>query len=149
MNRIDIEDQVLDTLRRTALRGSRRAIGPDEPLGDLGVGLDSLALIDFATAIEKRFQIQLPDDLWVERGRLTLGCLSDWMHQSVSSSTLTVAEAWQPPAAQQYAQKKAHPPKPHPPPDRPVGISANLAGGWPARSVLFISMKSCIFWNAC
>ncbi len=100
MDKTHIEELVLDTLRRTALSGSHRAIGPDEPLGELGVGLDSLALIEFATAIEKRFQVQLPDEMWVERGQLSLGRLSDWIHQSISPSLLAGADTLQPTPAQ-------------------------------------------------
>lgn len=100
MNRTEIEAQLLDTLRRTALNGSRRAVGPNEPLGELGVGLDSLALIEFATAVEKRFRVQLPDEMWVERGQLSLGRLSEWLHQSISPSTFAEADKLQPPPVQ-------------------------------------------------
>ncbi|NLP11741.1 acyl carrier protein [bacterium] len=103
---MEIETEVLDILRRTALSGSRRPVGPDEPLGELGVGLDSLALIEFATAIEKRFQIQLPDEMWVERSQLSLGRLSDWIHQSISPSTIAGWEALQPPPVQPDAAEK-------------------------------------------
>ncbi len=106
MDKTEIEDLVLDTLRRTALSGSRRAVGPDEPLGELGLGLDSLALIEFATAVEKRFQVQLPDEMWVDRGQLSLGRLSDWIHQSISPSIFAGADALQASPAQPDAAEK-------------------------------------------
>lgn len=109
MDRTQIIDLVLDTLRRTALSGSCRAISPDEPLGELGVGLDSLALIEFATAVEKRFQVQLPDEMWVERGQLSLGRLSDWLCQSISPSILAEAGVLQPPPVQPDGGEKNTP----------------------------------------
>ncbi len=71
-DKTEIEDLVLETLRRPALSGSCRTVGSDGPLGELGLGLDSLALSEFATAIEKRFQVQQPDEMWVDRGQLSL-----------------------------------------------------------------------------
>lgn len=109
MIKTEIEDLVLDTLRRTALSGSRRTVGLDEPLGELGLGLDSLALIEFATAIEKRFQVQLPDEMWMDRGQLSLRRLSDWIHQSISSSRLAGAEALRASPAQPDTAEKNTP----------------------------------------
>lgn len=77
MKREELEAQVIHILRRSALSGSDRQIDLLEPLGSLGVGLDSLALIEFATALEKHFQLLLPDSIWSDGGQLTLARFTD------------------------------------------------------------------------
>lgn len=72
MSRDQIQQDVIRILRQTSLAGSDRDIGLHEPLGELGLGLDSLALVEFATALEKRFQVELPDQIWTDRGQLAV-----------------------------------------------------------------------------
>jgi acyl carrier protein/GNAT superfamily N-acetyltransferase len=67
-----IEQEVIQILRQTSLAGSDREINMQDPIGDLGLGLDSLALVEFVTALEKRFQMEMPDDIWSEKGQLTV-----------------------------------------------------------------------------
>jgi GNAT superfamily N-acetyltransferase/acyl carrier protein len=75
MTRTDAEQAVIGILRRTALSGSDRLVALDQPLGELG--LDSLAMVSFLTALERDFGVALEDVIWVERGRLTLGYVVD------------------------------------------------------------------------
>ena len=77
MNRDLIEQKVERILRATALSGSDREISLADPFGELGLGLDSLALVQFVTALEKEFQVPMPDDLWTARGQLTLNHFVD------------------------------------------------------------------------
>ena len=55
----------------------RREIPLDQPLGELGVGLDSLALVNLLTAVEAAFQVELSDDIWTERGPLSVNDLAE------------------------------------------------------------------------
>jgi len=71
MNRSHIEQEVARILRAASLSGSDREISLADPIGELGLGLDSLALVEFVTALEKEFQIPMPDDIWTARGQLT------------------------------------------------------------------------------
>ena len=65
--------QQLDTiLRETVLDGSDRDIVSGESLGEDGIGLDSLGLVQFLTAIEKEFNAQIPVDVWSRVDQLTL-----------------------------------------------------------------------------
>jgi acyl carrier protein/GNAT superfamily N-acetyltransferase len=72
MNALKIEAEVTSTLRDDVLGGSDRELDPSVPMGELGLGLDSLALVEFVTALENQYGIQFPEEFWVERGQLTL-----------------------------------------------------------------------------
>jgi acyl carrier protein/GNAT superfamily N-acetyltransferase len=82
----EIEAGVISTLRRCALGGSDRAVQTSDQLGELGLGLDSLSLVEFVTALENQYAIQFPDDFWVERGHLTLRDFIDVIVESDRSS---------------------------------------------------------------
>jgi acyl carrier protein/GNAT superfamily N-acetyltransferase len=77
MNRTDVEKQLVDVLRRSSLSGSDREIDLGDPLGEQGLGLDSLALVEFVTAVENRFQVELPDEIWTERDKLSIRHCAD------------------------------------------------------------------------
>ncbi len=72
MNPDEISSEVVRILRHSALAGSQREIQLDEPLGEQGLGLDSLPLLEFVLALEKSFGIDLPDAIWARRQQLTL-----------------------------------------------------------------------------
>lgn len=63
---------VIKVLRDSALLGRDRDINTHERLGELGLGLDSLALLQFVLALEKRFGVVIPESIWTERGQLTV-----------------------------------------------------------------------------
>ncbi len=86
MNRSGIEDRVMALLRKKALAESRRDIDPSLPLGEQGLGLDSLALVEFITALENDFAIEFPESAWIGRERLSLGKLIDLVADSAKSS---------------------------------------------------------------
>jgi acyl carrier protein/GNAT superfamily N-acetyltransferase len=71
------QEEILRTLREEVLLGSERSIPLDVPLGELGLGLDSLGLVKLLTAVEATFAIDLPDDIWIARGPLSLADLAD------------------------------------------------------------------------
>jgi acyl carrier protein/GNAT superfamily N-acetyltransferase len=71
------QQEILRILREEVLLGSQRSIPLDAPLGELGLGLDSLGLVKLLTAVEATFGIDLPDDIWIARGPLSLADLSD------------------------------------------------------------------------
>jgi acyl carrier protein/GNAT superfamily N-acetyltransferase len=71
------QDEILRIVREELLFGSERPIPLDAPLGDLGVGLDSLALVKLLTAVEGTFGVDVPDDVWTARGPLSVDVLAD------------------------------------------------------------------------
>jgi acyl carrier protein/GNAT superfamily N-acetyltransferase len=80
------EDELVQILRAGVLSGSDRDIPVDHPVGHLGLGLDSLALVEFVTALEKRYQIVLPDSLWIEAGQLTIRRLADFVDATLPAA---------------------------------------------------------------
>jgi acyl carrier protein/GNAT superfamily N-acetyltransferase len=71
------EQEIARIIRDELLLGSGREIPFDEPLGELGIGLDSLALVNLLTAVEAAFEVELSDDIWTERGPLSVHDLAD------------------------------------------------------------------------
>jgi acyl carrier protein/GNAT superfamily N-acetyltransferase len=69
--------EILRIVREELLFGSERSIPLDAPLGELGVGLDSLALVRLLTAVEATFGIDVPDDVWTARGPLSVDDLAE------------------------------------------------------------------------
>lgn len=67
----EVRNEVLRILRLCVLGGSTREIAMDEPMGAQGLGLDSLALVEFVAAVEKSFQVEIPDSIWTDRGALS------------------------------------------------------------------------------
>jgi len=83
VNRANLEKEVISVLRHVALSGSDREVRITDPLGEFGLGLDSLALIGFITALENRFGIEIPETVWVDRGQLNLRDLVELISESV------------------------------------------------------------------
>jgi acyl carrier protein/GNAT superfamily N-acetyltransferase len=71
------EQEIARIIRDELLLGSERAIPFDEPLGELGIGLDSLALVNLLTAVEAAFGVELSDEIWTARGPLSVNDLAD------------------------------------------------------------------------
>ena len=76
MNREDVEREIVSIVRDGLLFGSQRPIPPDAPLGER-LGLDSLALVGLVTAVEQRFGVELPDDIWASPRPLSVRDLSE------------------------------------------------------------------------
>lgn len=74
---VTVEREIARIIRDELLLGSEREIPLDQPLGELGVGLDSLALVNLLTAVEAAFQVELSDDIWTERGPLSVNDLAE------------------------------------------------------------------------
>jgi acyl carrier protein/GNAT superfamily N-acetyltransferase len=74
---VGAEQEIARIIRDELLFGSGREIPFDQPLGELGVGLDSLALVNLLSAVEAAFGVELSDDIWTERGPLSLDDLAD------------------------------------------------------------------------
>jgi acyl carrier protein/GNAT superfamily N-acetyltransferase len=77
LSRETAEHEIAQIIRDELLLGSERAIPFDEPLGELGVGLDSLALVNLLTAVEAAFGVELSDDIWIAREPLSVSGLAD------------------------------------------------------------------------
>ncbi len=83
MRRAEIQQSLIELLRTCALSGSDRPVDPTIPLGGLGIGLDSLAMVQFLTAVESNYKIELPDDLWVTRESLSIDTfVEEILHQT-------------------------------------------------------------------
>src|SRR5262245_63199346 len=76
-------------VRDELLLGSEREIPVDQPLGELGVGLDSLALVNLLTAVEAAFGVELSDDIWTERGPLSVNDLAEIVRGTKPGSAST------------------------------------------------------------
>ena len=72
-----IEREIAGIVRTELLLGSEREIPLDQPLGESGLGLDSLALVNLLTAIEASFGVELSDEIWTARGPLSVEDLAD------------------------------------------------------------------------
>ena len=77
MSREAVEQEITRVVRDELFLGSERPIPLDAALGELGVGLDSLALVNLLAAVEDVFAVDLPDDVWTARGPLSLNDLVD------------------------------------------------------------------------
>jgi acyl carrier protein/GNAT superfamily N-acetyltransferase len=93
VNRLEVERAVVETVRRGVLLGSEREYSLEQPLGDQGLGLDSLALVGVVTQLEKTFSVVFPESFWSERPQLTLGRLADTLLAAGAES----AESLRPP----------------------------------------------------
>ena len=71
------EQEIARIVRDELLLSSEREIPLDEPLGELGIGLDSLALVNLLTAVEAAFGVELSDDTWTARGPLSVHDLAE------------------------------------------------------------------------
>ena len=87
MSRDAAQEEILRLVREELLFGSERPIPVDEPLGELGVGLDSLALVKLLTAVEGSFGVDVPDDVWTARGPLTVGDLAEIVAEAPARDT--------------------------------------------------------------
>lgn len=77
MNRAAVEQRVLQLLRDSALNGSTRALDIDEPMGEAGLGLDSLSLVQFLMSLETTYSVQLPVDFWADAAQRSLRHCAD------------------------------------------------------------------------
>lgn len=82
----EFSDQIVEILRRDILRGSTRTIDHATSLGEGGVGLDSLSLVELVAALEKHFDTTIPDDIWIDRGQLTVDGLADVIRQQLGEA---------------------------------------------------------------
>jgi acyl carrier protein/GNAT superfamily N-acetyltransferase len=80
------EREIARIVRDELLLGSERQIPLDQPLGELGVGLDSLGLVNLLTAIENEFGVELSDEIWTERGPLSVNELADIVRSATDSA---------------------------------------------------------------
>ncbi len=92
VEREQIKAEITRLLRRRALAGSGREIPLDAPLGETGLGLDSLAMVEFITALEKTFEVEFLENIWVEREKFTPGNFVE-MILSLRPAKMTLSQA--------------------------------------------------------
>jgi acyl carrier protein/GNAT superfamily N-acetyltransferase len=79
---VDFEEEIARIIRDELLLGSERAIPFDEPLGELGIGLDSLALVNLLSGVEAAFGVELDDGIWTEREPLSVNDLAEILRRT-------------------------------------------------------------------
>jgi acyl carrier protein len=77
LTREQVAERLADVLRAAVLDGSDRDITSGAPLGENGLGLDSLALVEFLAAVEKEFGAKIPVSVWSRIDRLTLDACAE------------------------------------------------------------------------
>ena len=76
---------VLDDLRtlleelRPTLKGSH--LPEDAPLGEGGIGLDSLTFLSFLVKVEQHFSVQIEDDHWNRNKMTTLSDIAEYVNR--------------------------------------------------------------------
>jgi ribosomal protein S18 acetylase RimI-like enzyme len=115
------QEEILRLVREELLFGSERPIPVDEPLGELGVGLDSLALVKLLTAVEGSFGVDVPDDVWTARGPLTVADLAEIVADAPARETA----AEEPTLVRGRMERAEH----------------ALAGGGPARRAAWAAVR--------
>jgi acyl carrier protein len=91
VSRASIEQEIRRIVRDELLFGSDRPIARDQALGEVGIGLDSLALVSLLSAVENSFGVELSDDIWTARGPLTLEDLVDVVHRTPAATGATAS----------------------------------------------------------
>jgi acyl carrier protein/GNAT superfamily N-acetyltransferase len=87
----EVQGEIVSILRRCTLGGRAGKIPIDEPLGHGELGFDSLALVEFVSAIETRFGVELPDTIWRNRDEISVRRLVELV--SVTQPVMPRSEA--------------------------------------------------------
>ena len=75
--KVEIDREIIVLLRKRMLLEDSHDICISKPLGSLGLGLDSLAMVHLISKIENHFEIQIPETVWPGLSQLTLANLSE------------------------------------------------------------------------
>lgn len=70
-----IEAGVLRVLRQVVPAAALRELPFDQPLVSLGLTIDSLAMVQLITGLEKTFKVEFPEEIWTTQGQLRLADL--------------------------------------------------------------------------
>ena len=93
MNRAEVERAVIDLLCSFHVAGAEAKTRTDYPLGRSGFGFDSLTLVQFVTAVENCFELELPDLIWRESGQISVLKLVDIILETQQAPTLPPASS--------------------------------------------------------
>ncbi len=72
MNELEVENTLRDLIRRVSPRPVEGDILREQPLGETGVGLDSISRVELLAGIDGIFRVLLPVEL-VADGSITFG----------------------------------------------------------------------------
>ena len=72
MSILEVQERLTRILRDGPLGGSGRALSLDDPLGEVGLGLDSLALVQFLVAVEREFGIRIALETWSRAEQISI-----------------------------------------------------------------------------
>jgi len=79
MTQAAVEEKILAILARVAPRPAERTALLGKPLGNGGLGLDSLAVVEFVTSTEATFDVEFPDEFWTGKGPVTVSDMVDYI----------------------------------------------------------------------
>jgi ribosomal protein S18 acetylase RimI-like enzyme/acyl carrier protein len=137
-----VEHELVRIVRDELLLGSEREIERDRPLGELGVGLDSLALLNLLTRIESTFEVELPDDVWTRRGPLSLADLAQLVAAMPATAAPTATPKQATPILQGRMERLEYALRRYGPPGRVAWAAVRLAA--PARRFLLTRDRNVI-----
>jgi acyl carrier protein/GNAT superfamily N-acetyltransferase len=137
-----VEQELVRIVRDELLIGSEREIELDRPLGELGVGLDSLALLNLLTRIESTFEVELPDDVWTRRGPLSLTDLAELVAAMPSTAAQAATPKQPAPILQGRMERVEYGLRRFGPPGRAAWAGVRLAA--PARRFLLTRDRNVI-----
>ena len=76
---------VVECVQRIAFAGSDRPVPLDVPFDENGLGLDSLALVEVFTDLERQFGVEIFESPWFESGKLSVRSLGDYLAAATGS----------------------------------------------------------------
>jgi acyl carrier protein len=79
MLREEIRQRAIDILEKYILKRELTNISEDEPLGEDGIGVDSMSFLKYLTELEKEFGIEIEDDFWDYKYIKKIGEIVDYI----------------------------------------------------------------------
>ena len=77
----DIKDLIITSLNLEDVKPDE--IVDDAPLFQEGLGLDSIDALELAVAIERRYQVTIPDETEARRAFASINALTDYLSQQL------------------------------------------------------------------
>lgn len=80
MYRDEIINKILKVIQNEVFFGKMPPLDFNEPLGEEGVGIDSLNFLKLLTVLEKEFNMKIEDDYWDYNSLKTVNLITDYFH---------------------------------------------------------------------
>jgi acyl carrier protein len=79
MLREEVKQRAIDILKNDVLKREITDISDVEPLGEGGLGVDSMSFLKYLTELEKEFGIEIEDNYWDYKYMKTIGEIVDYI----------------------------------------------------------------------